>query len=132
VAACVCGALRLTASGEPRLVSSCCCQACQRRTGSFFGVTCFFAVAQISGISGSEALYRRRGESGRELTFRFCPSCGTTLYWTRDTQPELISVAGGAFADPSLPGPTRMVWTQHRHRWVCTPEGLPTFPKSPP
>lgn len=130
-ARCACGALSLTATGDPKLVSSCCCEACQRRTGSLLGVTCFFTKDQVRDIAGAEATFRRRGESGRELTFHFCPACGTTLYWTRDTQPELISVAGGTFADPTLPEPSRMVWTQHKHPWVSTPDGLATFPKSP-
>jgi hypothetical protein len=131
-ASCVCGALRVRTRGEPKLVSSCCCTACQRRTGSFFGVTCFFANTQISDISGPETVFRRRGDSGRELTHHFCSNCGTTLYWTREGQPGLTSVAGGAFADPGLPGPERMVWTENRHPWICTPDGLPQFPHSPP
>ena len=36
-AACSCGALKLTTTGEPIRVSVCHCLACQRRTGSAFG-----------------------------------------------------------------------------------------------
>lgn len=37
-AACSCGSLAITTTGEPRRVSACHCLACQKRTGSAFGV----------------------------------------------------------------------------------------------
>ena len=42
-AACACGQLKLRLTGEPDRVSSCHCQACQRRTGAIFGSTAFTA-----------------------------------------------------------------------------------------
>ncbi|MCZ6616567.1 MAG: aldehyde-activating protein, partial [Gammaproteobacteria bacterium] len=42
-AACSCGNLRLTARGDPIRVSVCHCHACQRRTGSVFGVQARFS-----------------------------------------------------------------------------------------
>ena len=42
VAACHCGQLRLEVSGEPFAVSICNCLACQRRTGSAFGMQAGF------------------------------------------------------------------------------------------
>ena len=46
-AACACGDFRLTLEGDPMLVSACCCTRCQRRTGSFFGVTAYFRPEQL-------------------------------------------------------------------------------------
>jgi hypothetical protein len=37
-ATCSCGQLRVIAQGEPVRVSICHCRACQRRTGSAFGI----------------------------------------------------------------------------------------------
>jgi len=51
-ATCGCGNFRLTLAGEPVLVSACCCTRCQRRTGSFFGVTAYFAPDQLVARTG--------------------------------------------------------------------------------
>ena len=42
LATCGCGALRVTTAGDPDLVVACSCIACQRRTGSPFGVGAYF------------------------------------------------------------------------------------------
>ena len=47
-ATCHCGQLRLTADGEPFAVSICNCLACQRRTGSAFGMQAGFKANQVS------------------------------------------------------------------------------------
>ena len=130
-AECACGQLSIRLAGEPVRVSSCACQQCQRRTGSFYGVTAFFEAGQVVATEGEATEFRRIADSGHALTFRFCPRCGSTVWWEPHAIPGLVSVAGGAFADPGFPAPERMVWTLHRHPWVRTPEGLKTFERAP-
>ena len=62
-AACFCGDYSVTLEGDPMLVSSCCCTRCQRRTGSFFGVTAYFEPAQLVARHGKAATFRRDGGS---------------------------------------------------------------------
>ena len=126
-ATCTCGDLRVTLEGDPMLVSACCCTRCQRRTGSFFGVTAYFRPDQMTARSG-EASEFRRGEA----TFRFCPRCGTSLWWAFDWGDDILGVAGGCFADPTLPGPHRMTFTATGHPFVTSPKGIPTYEDGPP
>ena len=130
-AACACGQLSIRLSGDPVLVSSCCCQQCQRRTGAFYGVTAFFAREQVLATEGEASPFRRTGDSGAAITFHFCPRCGSNLWWDPEARPGLVAVAAGAFADPAFPPPERMVWTEHRHPWVRTPAGLALFERNP-
>lgn len=130
-AACHCGRMRIRLAGDPQYVSSCCCEACQRRTGSLFGVTAFFGEDQVLEKSGAWGDFRRIGESGQPLDFHFCTTCGSTVWWEPHARPGRIAVSAGAFADPAFPAPQRMIWTDHRHPWVTTPEGLPLFETSP-
>lgn len=123
-AACACGGLSITFDGDSEMVSSCCCQQCQRRTGSFFGVTAFFLQDQITEVEGAEKTFQRLGESGHPLVFHFCPGCGSTVFWYPLARPGRVAAAVGAFADPGFPAPARMIWNEHRHPWVRTPEGL--------
>ena len=130
-AACSCGDLKIRLRGDPTYVSSCCCQQCQRRSGSLFAVTAYFAKDQVVGNEGTASDFHRFADSGNGLTFRFCPRCGSSVWWDAEARPGIVCVAGGAFADRRFPSPQRMIWTEHRHPWICTPEGLPVYPKGP-
>jgi hypothetical protein len=123
-AACSCGQLRLTCTGEPVRISICHCLECQRRTGSVFGAQARFPRAQVTAIEGRATPYVRRGDSGEPITFHFCPQCGSTVYWVLGAAPELIAVAVGAFADPAFPPPLHSVYERRRHAWVGVPASV--------
>jgi hypothetical protein len=130
-AACHCGQLRLRLAGAPQLVSSCHCQACQRRTGAVFGSSSFFAKNQVVATAGEHRTYRRQGDSGAWLVFHFCPTCGSNVFWENARLPDIVNVAVGAFADSDFPAPARTVWTQTKHAWVGFPAEIPNYPKNP-
>ena len=117
LATCSCGQLKVRCAGEPISVSLCHCLACQKRTGSTYGIAAFFARDQVH-ASGEEARYTRPSGSEFDITFRFCPNCGSTVLWEPSRKPETIAVAVGAFADPAFPPPSKAVNEEHRHRWV--------------
>lgn len=128
VASCACGAVRIELAGEPRIVGACNCTQCQRRTGSVFGVGGYFDRSQVLSMAGDTKTFERKADSGRSLSLRFCPECGTTLYWELEMMPQKIGVAVGCFADPEFPAPDRAVWCQTAHEWVTFPESLTLFP----
>jgi hypothetical protein len=107
--------------GEPVRVSVCHCLACQRRTGSAFGLQARWPVASAQ-ITGASHEYRRESDDlAEERRFYFCPQCGATVYYFTD--PEFIAIPVGGLADPDFPEPTRSVWESRRHSWVSIPEG---------
>lgn len=118
---CSCGRLRVTCTGEPVRLSMCHCLECQKRTGSPFGVQARFDRTQVT-IEGTPTEFTRVGEHGNVITLRFCPACGSTVYWTMSTQPNLIAVAVGNFADLTFPVPRFSVFEKRRHHWVAVPD----------
>jgi hypothetical protein len=128
-AACACGDFRLTLEGDPMLVSACCCTRCQRRTGSFFGVTAYFRPEQLVGQVGAASTFQRPDSS---TTMHFCPRCGSSLLWRSNDWGNVIGVAGGAFADPSLPGPHRLTHTATGHPFVTSRDDIPIYEGPPP
>jgi hypothetical protein len=130
-ATCSCGKFKVHLSGDPQLVSSCHCQACQRRTGALFGSTSFWRKSQVLAIEGERRSWRRVADSGTGLVHQFCPTCGSTVYWESESTPEMMSVAVGSFADPKFPAPVRTVWTATKHPWLPFPESIPRYEKSP-
>lgn len=100
-AECSCGQLKVTCNGEPVRVSVCRCTACQRRTGSPFG-----QQARLS------------------ITFRFCPTCASTVYFDIDKMPGFIAVPVGAFANATFPAPKASMYESRKHAWLNLPEGI--------
>ncbi|MBA4012679.1 MAG: aldehyde-activating protein [Phenylobacterium sp.] len=126
---CFCGDLSVTIAGDPLLVSSCACTRCQRRTGSFFGVTVYVRPDQIVARTGTSDTFQAPGAT---TTFHRCARCGTSLWWVPDDEDDIVGMAGGCFAGQDLPAPQRMVHTATRHPFVCTPPGLPEHEDGPP
>src|SRR5436305_15053662 len=94
-ACCSCGQLRLLAGGDPIRISMCHCLACQRRTGSAFGIQARFPADRVQ-IAGRSAEYVRISDDGEERTMHFCPDCGATVFWALATVPDAIAVPIGA------------------------------------
>jgi len=127
-ASCSCGSLRVDVAAEPLGVVACHCLACQKRTGSPFGLGAYFAESQLS-VSGESRTFVRPTDAGHQFTTHFCPTCGTSLYWVSGKNPGLVGVAVGAFADPSFPQPDRSVFEVSMHPWAEIPAAKQHFPK---
>ena len=119
---CACGAVRYEVVGEPRRVSVCHCKDCQRRTGSAFGIACYFLRASVRLLSGATRTYERRSDAGRRVRLRFCERCGTTVLWEAEVVPELVGIAAGTFDDTGWLAPKLHVWARSAQGWVRFPE----------
>jgi hypothetical protein len=121
-AACHCGQLRLEVAGDPLVVSMCHCLACQRRTGSAFGMQAAFTPEQVQ-VRGRFNDYLRVSDEAdrKEHVFHFCPDCGSQVFYTEPDEPDLIVVSVGSFADPSFPPPTEAGYDFRRHPWLAVP-----------
>ncbi len=127
-ATCHCGSLTVRCQGDPSLIAMCHCELCQRRTGTSYNLSAWFARPDTS-IQGDERVYRRTGDEGIEVRFHFCPTCGTSVYWEMPTYPdlsEMVGVAVGCFADPDFPPPTLSLYGKRRHKWLHQPTGMPS------
>jgi hypothetical protein len=127
-AACHCGQLRLEVTGDPFAVSICNCLACQRRTGSAFGMQAGFKADQVQ-VAGRFSDYARVSDEAdwKEHVFHFCPDCGSQVFYTEPTDPDLVVVSVGSFADPSFPPPTESGYDSRRHAWVGLPDSIQRY-----
>ncbi|MFL6576478.1 MAG: GFA family protein [Povalibacter sp.] len=116
-ATCSCGQLQVTTRVEPIRVSMCHCIACQRRTGSVFGLQARFPRSEVN-IEGRATQYTRVADSGQKITFSFCPECGATVHYFQNHLPDIIAVPVGAFGDPAFPSPAFSVYESRMHPWL--------------
>ncbi len=117
---CQCGAVRYETTGLPSKAAVCHCRYCQTRTGSAFGVSAYFPKEAVK-ITGPLTDYSFVTESGRRFTTRFCPTCGTNVFWSLEMSPDLIGVAAGTFDPPTFWFPiSREIFTRSAAPFVHT------------
>jgi len=126
-ASCTCGQLSARVDGDPVRVSVCHCLACQRRTGSVFGVQARFRREEVT-VSGASTAYVRAGDEGPGARFHFCPQCGATVFYELLGMDDYLTIPVGAFADRDFPPPTVSVYEERMHRWVTLPAGVEHIP----
>ena len=126
-ASCRCGQLTAICRGEPVRVSVCHCLACQKRSGSAFAAQARWANEDVT-LTGGSKEWTRTADSGNRVTYRFCPECGSTLWYTAEAMPGLTAIAVGAFGDPAFPSPEYSVYEGRKHAWVAVlGEGIDHF-----
>jgi hypothetical protein len=84
-----------------------------------------FKADQVQVVGRFSDYARISDEADRkEHVFHFCPDRGSQVFYTEPTEPELIVVSVGAFADPSFPPPTESGYDSRRHPWVGLPDSI--------
>ncbi|WP_350335280.1 GFA family protein [Coralliovum pocilloporae] len=99
---CLCGAVKLSASGPFREVIACHCKQCRRWTGYYWGATSVYCD-NLSIDEGEEQIaWYQSSDVARRA---FCRCCGSSLFYHRSDQAEdaehTISISPGLFDDPS-------------------------------
>lgn len=106
---CLCGNVRLVATGRPYRVGLCHCLDCRKMHGALFHASAIFPDTAVT-ITGEIRAYDGR---------HFCPTCGSTVFGLSGDE---IEVHLGALDAPDQFIPTYELWTIRRERW------LPPFP----
>ena len=106
---CLCGEVRLAASGAPYRVGICHCLDCRKHHGALFGASAIFPADAVT-VEGETREY-----AGRV----FCPRCGSPVFARSGDETE---VHLGSLDAPDQLTPTYELWTIRRESW------LPPFP----
>ena len=106
---CLCGNVRIEASGRPNRVGLCHCLDCRKHHGALFHASAIFAQKAVT-IHGETREYAAR---------HFCPRCGSSVF---SVSGDEIEVNLGSLDAPNQLTPTYELWTIRRESW------LPTFP----
>ncbi len=81
-----------------------------------------FRADQVQ-VSGRFSDYTRVSDEAdrKQHVFHFCPDCGSQVFYTEPSEPDLVVVSVGSFADPTFPPPTVSVYSVRRHPWAVMP-----------
>lgn len=111
---CLCGDLRITATGRPWRVGLCHCMDCRRHHGALFFAAAIFPESAVE-IEGETRSFKGRS---------FCPRCGSSVFARSGDE---IEVHLGALDAPDQLTPTYENWTIRRESWLPAFEGLVRF-----
>ena len=78
----------------------------------------------VLAIEGTCTEYTRGRQFATKITFSFCPTCGTSVFWRPKAQADKISIAVGCFTDPKFPAPESVHHFDGKLDWVTFPEGM--------
>jgi hypothetical protein len=106
---CLCGDVRILATGRPYRVGLCHCLDCRKHHGALFHASAIFPQDAVT-ITGATNEY-----AGRV----FCPRCGSSVF---SRSADEIEVSLGSLDAPDQFMPTYELWTIRREQW------LPPFP----
>ncbi len=106
---CLCGDVRVVATGAPHRVGVCHCLDCRKHHGALFYAAAIFPQDAVA-ISGETRDWRGR---------HFCPRCGSSVFARSGDE---VEVHLGTLDAPDRFVPSYEVWTLRRESW------LPPFP----
>ena len=106
---CLCGNVRIEATGQPYRVGLCHCLDCRKLHGALFHASAVFPQEAVT-VTGDTREYAGRF---------FCPRCGSTVF---GRSADEVEVNLGALDVPDQFVPTYELWTVRRESW------LPPFP----
>lgn len=128
---CACGAIRFVVTGPFAGVGACHCTDCQKETGGGAGHVALARKGSLVITKGSPKFFRKRSDSGAEVTRAFCGDCGTPL-WSGSERMPFTPVKLGSLDDFDDLSPQIHMFVSSAPAWHQFGEGLPKFDKMPP
>jgi hypothetical protein len=109
---CLCGAVRLEATGEPYRVGICHCMDCRKAHGAVFRAFAMYPATNVL-VTGKTAQHRHKRDADRH----FCPRCGSPLF-QKEAGSDELELFLGALDEPDRLKPTYELWMGRRESWL--------------
>ena len=102
---CLCGAVRIVATGNPYRVGICHCMDCRKHHGALFHASAVFPETTVT-VTGDTHSFQGR---------HFCPACGSPVFGRTGDE---VEVNLGTLDEPDQFRPTYDLWTIRRESWL--------------
>jgi hypothetical protein len=102
---CLCGSVRIVASGSPWRVGVCHCLDCRKHHGALFHASAVFPESAVT-VEGETHSWEGR---------HFCPRCGSPVFSRTGDE---VNVNLGSLDAPDQLRPTYELWTIRRDSWL--------------
>ena len=122
---CHCGFITYEAEVDPDSVGICHCTDCQTLTGSAYRVTVASRRQGFKLLTGQPRIYVKTAESGTRRAHGFCPECGTPIYATSVTDPQVYGIRVGTTRQRNELQPRKQSWCRSALDWAMNIKSLP-------
>jgi len=129
--ACHCGSITYEATVDLEHVGICHCTDCQTLSGSAFRT---FVLAPKDGfrlLSGQPKIYIKTGDSGTKRAQAFCPECGTPIYSSATSDPQMFSIRAGTVRQRNALVPRSQIWYRSAQAWLADLGAIESFTMQP-
>lgn len=127
---CLCGALRYEAAAAPVFMGYCCCDDCQKASGSGF-IPFMGMPSGALKVVGPYKLNQKTQSDGRTSERFHCAECGSLVFGGAPNNPHGNTVYAGTLDDTSLFKPTMAIMTKFKPDWVILPPAIQQFEGMP-
>src|SRR5215831_3768231 len=114
---CLCSAARYRSTGPALFSAICHCRDCQRASASG-GVPVLGVPKASFTSSGPVKQSCVKGSSGLTAVRNFCSECGSLLFGTPESAPDLVTIYAGSLDDPTSFSPTEALFISQRPPWA--------------
>jgi hypothetical protein len=111
---CLCGDVRIVATGRPYRVGLCHCLDCRKHHGALFHASAIFPRAAVE-VDGETREYAGRS---------FCPRCGSSVF---GRSADEVEVNLGSLDATDQLKPTYELWTVRRESWLPVFSGVKRY-----
>jgi len=115
---CHCGLITYEADVDPDTVAICHCTDCQTLSGTAYRTVVPAKKDAFKLLTGQPKIYVKTAESGNRRAQAFCAECGTPLYATSETDPQVFGIRVGTARQRADLPPKRQVWCRSALGWV--------------
>jgi hypothetical protein len=121
--ACLCGAVRFTASLPSLFCAHCHCSMCRRNHGAAYVTWIGVARERLALEAGADLL--KRFASSEHGSRTFCSRCGTSLFCENAAHPERVDIPLASLSGPIDRGPQLHAYFDDRAEWTEVCDALP-------
>ena len=126
--ACHCGNITYVAEVDPDRAGLCHCTDCQTLSGSAFRMSVPASKENFQ-LTGQPKIYIKTAESGGKRAQAFCPECGTSIYSSAVTDPQVFNIRLGTARQRREIRPKSQGWFRSAHDWVMDLSSIKQFSK---
>lgn len=128
---CLCGEVSYAGDAEPQFQAKCYCDTCRKKSGAGHAAH-LCVVKDAIKVSGEVQSYKHKADSGNEVTYTFCPKCGSGLYSLNSGMAPMIFLRAATLDDPNIFSPQMVVYASRAPAWDAVNFQGPRFDEMPP
>ena len=131
---CFCGKVRYESAVDLPDMVQCHCRDCQYVSGGGPANVLIMSRADITITQGEKnqlSSFTCKSAQNNMVTRMFCSECGTSMFTTLDSSPDLFAVKVGTLDDASKLKVGTILWAGSAQPWAHLDDGIPTFEENP-